>query len=53
MIAVVNPLALALFKEPGQWGEKGADIACGEGQPLGVPLASGGPYYGFYVCKEE
>lgn len=52
-IAVVNPLAMSLLKAPGQWGEKGADIACGEGQPLGVPLASGGPYYGFLCCKKE
>jgi glycine dehydrogenase subunit 1 len=53
VIGVVNPLAMALIKPPGQWGEKGADIACGEGQPLGVPLASGGPYYGFLCCKKE
>jgi glycine dehydrogenase subunit 1 len=53
VIAVVNPTAVALFKEPGQWGEKGADIACGEGQPLGIPLASGGPYFGFLCCKLE
>jgi glycine dehydrogenase subunit 1 len=52
-IAVVNPLAMALLKPPGQWGEKGADMACGEGQPLGVPMASGGPYYGFLCCKKE
>jgi glycine dehydrogenase subunit 1 len=52
-IGVVNPLAMALLKPPGQWGKKGADIACGEGQPLGVPLASGGPYYGFLCCKQE
>ncbi len=52
-IAVVNPLAMALLKAPGQWGSKGADIACGEGQALGVPLASGGPYYGFLCCKKE
>ena len=30
----------------------GADIACGEGQPLGVPLAGGGPYYGFLCCRQ-
>jgi len=53
VIAQVNPLAIALFKEPGQWGEKGADIVCGEGQPLGIPLASGGPYFGFLTCKQE
>jgi glycine dehydrogenase subunit 1 len=51
-IAVVNPLAMALLKEPIAWGEKGADIVCGEAQPLGVPLASGGPYVGFMCCKE-
>lgn len=49
VIAQVNPVAMALLKAPGQWGTKGADIACGEGQPLGVPLASGGPYFGF-IC---
>jgi glycine dehydrogenase subunit 1 len=52
-VAVVNPMAMALLKAPGQWGNNGADIACGEGQPLGVPLASGGPYYGFLCCKKE
>lgn len=53
VIGVVNPMAMSLLKPPGQWGETGADIACGEGQPLGVPLASGGPYYGFLCCKTE
>jgi glycine dehydrogenase subunit 1 len=51
-IAVVNPTALALLSPPGHWGNEGADIACGEGQPLGVPLASGGPYFGFMSCKQ-
>jgi len=31
----------------------GVDIACGEGQPLGAPLASGGPYFGFLTCKMD
>lgn len=53
VIALVNPLSMALFKSPGEWGAKGADIACGEGQPLGIPLASGGPYFGFLTCKKE
>ena len=53
IIASVNPIAMALIKPPGQWGQKGADIACGDGQPLGVPLASGGPYFGFMCCKKE
>lgn len=51
-IAVVNPMAMALLKPPGQWGQQGVDIACGEGQPLGIPLAGGGPYYGFLSAKK-
>lgn len=51
-IGCVNPTAMALLKPPGQWGEQGVDIVCGEGQPLGVPLASGGPYFGFMCCKK-
>ncbi len=50
-IAVVNPVALGLLAPPGDWGDKGADIACGEGQPLGAPLSSGGPYFGFLTCS--
>lgn len=53
VIAVVNPMSLALLKAPGSWGEKGADIVCGEAQPFGIPLASGGPYLGFICCKQE
>ncbi|MEC8811634.1 MULTISPECIES: aminomethyl-transferring glycine dehydrogenase subunit GcvPA [unclassified Ketobacter] len=53
VIASVNPTSLALLKPPGEWGEKGADIAVGEGQPLGVPLSSGGPYFGFITCKQQ
>jgi len=52
-IAVVNPVSLALLKPPGEWGERGVDIACGEGQPLGVPLSSGGPYFGFMTTRIE
>ena len=52
VIAVVNPTSLALLKAPGHWGTEGADIAIGEGQPLGVPLSSGGPYFGFMTCKQ-
>ncbi|MDH3894443.1 MAG: aminomethyl-transferring glycine dehydrogenase subunit GcvPA [Chromatiales bacterium] len=51
-IGLVNPTSLALLKPPGEWGGQGADIACGEGQPLGVPLSSGGPYLGFMACKK-
>lgn len=53
VIGVVNPIAMGLFSPPGEWGTTGADIACGEGQPLGVPMASGGPYFGFFCCKKE
>lgn len=53
LIAVVNPTALALLKAPGHWGEHGADIVCGEGQPLGIPLSSGGPYFGFMTCRQK
>src|SRR5688572_1651256 len=53
VIAAVNPVALALLAPPGDWGEGGADIACGEAQPFGVPLSSGGPYVGFMACRME
>jgi glycine dehydrogenase subunit 1 len=58
VIAVVNPTALALLKAPAQWGERtdaghGADIVCGEGQPLGVPLSAGGPYFGFMATRMQ
>ncbi len=52
-IAVVNPVSLGLLVPPGEWGESGVDIACGEGQPLGAPLASGGPYFGFMCCRQK
>ena len=53
VIASVNPTSLALLKPPGEWGEQGADIAVGEGQPLGIPLSSGGPYCGFIACQQK
>jgi len=53
VVAVCNPTSLALLRPPGEWGEAGADIACGEGQPLGIPVSSGGPYFGFMVCRSQ
>lgn len=47
-MAVINPMSLAILKPPGEWVDNGADIVCGEGQPMGVPLASGWPIFGFY-----
>ncbi len=51
VIAVVNPMSLGVLKPPGEWGNNGADIVCGDGQPFGVPMASGGPSFGFICCR--
>lgn len=45
-----NPMALAITKTP---RDCGADIAVGEGQPLGLPLGCGGPYLGYMACTEK
>ncbi|TAL62721.1 MAG: aminomethyl-transferring glycine dehydrogenase subunit GcvPA [Legionella sp.] len=50
-VGCVNPVSLALFEPPGSWGKHGVDIACGEGQPFGSPMASGGPYFGFLSTR--
>lgn len=50
LIAVANPLSLAMLKPPGEWG---ADIVCGDGQPFGIPMASGGPSFGFMCTTSK
>lgn len=52
-IACVNPISLGLLKPPSHWGSHGVDIVCGEGQPFGSPMASGGPYFGFFSTRME
>ena len=49
-IMYTHPLSLGALRSP---GEIGADIAVGEGQPLGLGLEFGGPYLGFLSTREE
>ncbi|MDE6247745.1 MAG: aminomethyl-transferring glycine dehydrogenase subunit GcvPA [Muribaculaceae bacterium] len=44
-----DPSALAVIRTPAEWG---ADIACGDGQSLGMPLNFGGPYLGYISCAK-
>ncbi len=49
LIVAANPVSLGLLRPPGAMG---ADIACGEGQSLGLPLSFGGPYLGYLAARE-
>lgn len=49
-VAVVEPVSLAVLAPPGAYG---ADIAAGEGQPLGIAPQYGGPYLGLLACTTE
>lgn len=50
LIASANPIPLALIEPPGSFG---ADVVVGEGQPLGNPLAFGGPLLGFFATRMD
>ena len=50
LVQYCDPSALAVVKTPAGWG---ADVAVGDGQPLGIPLCYGGPYVGFMACRKD
>ncbi len=50
MAVYADPSALAVLRTPAEWG---ADVACGDGQTLGMPMQFGGPYLGFISCKSH
>ena len=49
-IMYADPSTLAVLKTPAEWG---ADMACGDGQSLGIPLQFGGPYVGYLATTKE
>ncbi|MHC5021020.1 MAG: aminomethyl-transferring glycine dehydrogenase subunit GcvPA [Planctomycetota bacterium] len=49
-VVQAEPIALNILEAP---GNQGADMVLGEGQPLGSPMAFGGPTFGFFCCRED
>lgn len=50
LVVCVNPISLGILTPPGEYG---ADIACGEGQPLGMHMTCGGATLGILACRDE
>ncbi len=50
LVVACDPISLGMLKPPGDYD---ADVALGEGQPLGNPISYGGPYVGFFACKKR
>ena len=50
LVVSADPLAMGMLRPPGEFG---ADIATGEGQPIGIPPSFGGPYLGLFSCKQQ
>jgi len=50
LVIGVNPICMSIVRSP---GDMGADIAIGEGQPLGTRMGFGGPMLGMFACRQE
>ncbi len=50
LIAVADPVGLAVLKPPGRFG---ADVAVGEAQSWGLPPSFGGPFLGYFAARRD
>lgn len=50
LLVAGDPVSAGLLKTPGSFG---ADVVVGEAQPFGTPLSFGGPYLGYFACRQE